>query len=200
LRASTVVFVVLLVSLAAAAKAHAARALPESGELTCQRAALDECTYVDRNSGLVLRWPNDWPVRRLKLVTETGPAARSRQPDALRWISIDYLPDDPANPETSLVHIAVLPTTHWIAQSAQPVPTARVEIATAPRLVAIASAPESNPYPPGSRDADIYSALQPTPEQISLIVRFPADDPSPSQDPGRGRDPAVTLTSIDGGQ
>jgi len=190
----------LALLLLAATEARAARALPDSGEVTCQRAALDECTYVDRGSGLVLRWPTDWPVRRLKLVTETGPAARWRQPDATRWISVDYLPDDPANPETSLLHIAVLPKKEWIAQSARPVPSARVEVATGSRLVAIASAPESNPYPPGSRDADIYAALQPTPEQISLIVQFPADDTSPARGPGRNRGTAATLTSVDGGQ
>lgn len=198
MRASTVLPVLLLLS--AAVESRAAGVLPDSGELTCQRAALDECTYVDGSSGLVLRWPNDWPVRRLKLVTETGPAARSRQPDALRWIAIDYLPDDPASPETSLLHVVVLPTSDWIAQSQRPVPTFRVEIATGPRVVAIASAPETNPYPPGSRDADIYAALQPTPEQLSLIVQFPAVDRSPVRSPGRNRGPGDTSTSVDGGQ
>lgn len=197
MRASTALLVLLV---SAAFEGRAAGVLPESGELTCQRAALDECTYVDRHSGLVLQWPHDWPVRRLKLVTETGPAARSRQPDALRWIAIDYLPDDPASPETSLLHIAILPKSDWIAQSQQPVPTARVEIATGPRLVAIASAPETNPYPPGSRDADIYAALQPTPEQLSLIVRFPTGERPPAQGPGSQRGPGTASTSVDGGE
>lgn len=161
-----------LLALAISASASAGT-LPDGGELSCLRAATGECNYRDPHSGLTLRWPNDWPVRRLKLVTETGPIARSRQRDALRWVSVEYLPDDPNLPETSLLRIAVLRFSDWLAQSAQPLPAAAVEVATGRNLVAVASIAGANPYPPGSRDADIFEALQPDHAEISLIVGFP---------------------------
>jgi hypothetical protein len=32
-----------------------------------------------------------------------------------------------------------------------------------------------NHYPPGSRDADIFEALQPGPVEVSLILEFPEE-------------------------
>lgn len=151
----------------------AASPLPESGELSCERKALGGCTFTDAASGLQFQWPNDWPVRRLKLVTETGPAARARQRDARRWISLEYLPDDPAQPEVPLFRIAVLSRSDWLVQASQPTPPAAVEVATGPEHVAVASLEPANPYPPGSRDADIFDALTLSFAEISRIVRLP---------------------------
>ncbi len=145
---------------------------PDSGEVSCLGAAAGACVYRDRDSGLVLAWPTDWPVRRLRLVTETGPAARSRERDALRWVSVEYLPDDPGLPESSLLRLAVLRVTDWIAQSASPLAPAAVEVATTLEHVAVATTTSGHPYPPGSRDAEIYEALQPDPAEVSRIVRF----------------------------
>jgi hypothetical protein len=166
-----------LLAMAAALGAQSAGAsnpLPDSGELTCLRAYLGECNYTDPASGLVFTWPNDWPVRRLKIVTETGPAARARQRDAIRWLSIEYLPDDAGNIETSLFQLAVLRRSDWVTQSGQPAPPASIEVATGKTLVAVATVPPSNPYPAGTRDADIFDALLPAPVDISRIVRFPS--------------------------
>ena len=49
-----------------------------------------------------------------------------------------------------------------------------VEVATGREHVAIAAVPPVNPYPAGSRDAEIYEALAPDFAQISRIVLFPA--------------------------
>jgi hypothetical protein len=152
----------------------AANPLPESGELLCERAYLGECNYSDDVSGLQFVWQSDWPVRRLKIHTSTGPAARARQRDALRWISLEYVPDDEGQAEVSLFRVAVLQRADWLAQSARPWPTAGVEVATNPIYVAVAFVPPANPYPPGSRDADIFDALLPGFAQISRIVRFPS--------------------------
>lgn len=152
----------------------AAGALPDSGELLCLSTVLGECDYIDRASGLLFRWPSDWPSRRLKLVTESGPAARARQRDAIRWIAIEYVPDDAALPEASLFRVAVLRRPDWLAQAAQSRPADGVEVAASSEHVAVASLPQANPYPPGSRDADIFDALTPSFAEISWIVRFPA--------------------------
>jgi hypothetical protein len=181
--------VACLASALVAANAGAATILPDTGELTCLRAALGECDYQDRIGGLLLRWPNDWPVRRLKLVTETGPAARARQRDAIRWIGVEYLPDDPDQPEVSLFHVAVLNRADWLRLSAQSVPTGAVEVATGKERVAVATLQAANPYPPGSRDADIFDALLPGFAQLSRMLSFPErsvlapgrDGPGPSR-------------------
>jgi hypothetical protein len=150
-----------------------AGALPDSGELDCKRAFLGECSYTDPASGLLFDWPVDWPARHLRLVTETGPAARARQRDALRWIAIEYLPDDASQPEVALFRVAVLRRSDWLLLSAQPAPADAVEVATGPDHVAVATVPPANPYPPGSRDAEIFEALLPSPAQISRMVNFP---------------------------
>lgn len=158
---------------AAATGVVVAGELPPSGELSCRDRAMGECNYRDASSGLLLQWPTDWPVRRLKLVTETGPVARSRHRDATRWVSVEYLPDDPALPEVPLFHLAVLHLADWVAQSTNAQMPAGVEVATGRDHVAVASSQSASPFPPGSRDADIYDALRPGPAEISLIVRFP---------------------------
>lgn len=152
----------------------AAGPLPESGELVCERLALGACNYTDRATGLLFSWPNDWPSRRLKLVTETGPGARARQRDAIRWIAIEYVPDDATQPQASLLRIAVLRRSDWLMLAARPGPTEGVEVATGRDHVAIATVQPANPYPPESRDADIFEALMPTFAEISRIVSLPA--------------------------
>lgn len=154
---------------------HASTPLPVSGELNCERTAVDRCDFRDPESGLHFAWPNDWPARRLLLVTETGPPARARQRDATRWIAIEYLPDDPTQPQTTLIWVAVVPWVDWIAQSGRPnvAPTPGVEVATSPRFVAVAAVAAVNPYPFESRDAAIFDALRPSLREVSLFVQFP---------------------------
>jgi hypothetical protein len=148
--------------------------LPPGGELTCERAAMGDCDFRDPASRFVFAWPNDWPGRRLKLLTETGPRARSRQPGAVRWISVEYVPDDPTQPEASLLQLSVLERTDWIAQWSRAVitPPAGIEVATGADFVAVAWVSPGNPYPPDSRDADIWDALRPTAADVSGLVRF----------------------------
>jgi hypothetical protein len=165
----------LTLTLMATTEGRASTTLPASGELTCERTARGRCDFRDPASGLHFVWPSDWPVRRLKLVTETGPPARARLRDAIRWISIEYLPDDPTQPETTFVWVAVVPRVEWIVQSGQlrVAPAPGAEVATSARYIAVAGIAAVNPYPPESRDAEIFDALRPSLEQLSLIVRFP---------------------------
>lgn len=151
-----------------------ADALPASGELVCERTALGACSYVDSASGLHFHWPNDWPTRRLKLITETGPAARARHRDAIRWVAIEYVPEDSTQPEASLLRVAVLRSSDWIILASQPGLADEVEVATGRDHVAVATVEPANPYPIGSRDADIFEALILTFAEISRIVSFPA--------------------------
>jgi hypothetical protein len=155
--------------------------LPPDGELTCERAAIGECDFRDPTSRFAFDWPSDWPARRLKVVTETGPRARARQLDAVRWISVEYVPDDPTQPETSLLQVTVLERADWIAQWSRRngVVAAGVEVASGGHFVAIAWTQASNPYPPESRDADIFDALRPTAADVSRLVRFVAAAPRP---------------------
>ena len=155
---------------------HASTPLPASGALNCERTAVDRCDFIDRESGLHFAWPSDWPERRLVLVTEDGPPARARQRDATRWIAIEYLPDDPDQPQVTLIWVAVLPRADWIAQSGQLRVTAAasgVEVATSTRYVAVAGVAAVNPYPFESRDAEIFDALRPSLAELSLFVQFP---------------------------
>jgi len=70
----------LILSLVAIAPAVlAAESLPTSGELDCDDIRLDSCEFFDPVSGLRLRLPRDWPMRRLRVSTETGPSAGVRQ-------------------------------------------------------------------------------------------------------------------------
>jgi hypothetical protein len=166
--------------------------LPASGELACDRVALGACRFHDPVTGLEFEWPNDWPVRRLKLLTESGPPAHARQSGAMRWISVEYLPDDPAQPEVSMFHLVVLRRGDWIAQSDRSRFVADIEVATGREEVVVASVHASNPYPPDSRDADIFDALRPSLEDISRIVWL--DRPV---GPRRlNRDPAATYTHV----
>ena len=146
--------------------------LAASGEQSCQRGAVDTCRFADPTTGLRLAWPNDWPVRRLKLLTDSGPAAHARQTGAVRWISLEYVPDDPAQPEASVFHLAVLERRDWIAQSNASRSPRDVEVATGRVHVAVAFVQTGNPYPLDSRDADIFDALRPTLAEISRIVWF----------------------------
>jgi len=166
-------FLCFLAALADGSSA-AANTLPDGGEFACERAYLGECDYVDRASGLLFTWPTDWPLRRLRLDTVTGPAASARQSDALRWLAVEYLPDDAAQPEVPLFHIALLRRADWVVQSSRSSMASAVEVATNSIYVAVASVPPANPYPPGSRDAEIFDALLPTYADISRIVRLPA--------------------------
>ncbi|HET7204634.1 MAG TPA: hypothetical protein VFI92_14825 [Steroidobacteraceae bacterium] len=165
----------LPLALLPALEGHASTPLPASGELTCERTALGGCDFRDPESGVHFVWPNDWPVRRLVLVTETGPSARARQRDATRWIAIEYLPDDPSQPQSTLIWVAVLPRADWIAQSGLPsvAYAPGVEVATSTRYVAVAGVSAVNPYPFESRDAEIFDALRPSLQEVSLFVQFP---------------------------
>jgi hypothetical protein len=156
--------------LATAGDIRPATELPASGELSCERSALGACHFHDSLTGLSFEWPNDWPVRRLKLLTESGPPAHARQSGAIRWISVEYLPDDPAQPEASMFRLAVLRRGDWIAQSNRSRVVADVEVATGRDEVVVAAVHDSNPYPPDSRDADIFDALRPSLQDISRIV------------------------------
>ena len=105
----------LILSLVAIAPAVlAAETLPTSGELDCDDTRLERCEYFDPASGLLVRLPQDWPMRRLRVSTETGPSASVHQRFAERWVVIEYLPEEPTNPEASLFQAAVLPRAAWL--------------------------------------------------------------------------------------
>jgi hypothetical protein len=189
----TILTVAMLVALAAA-EARAARPMPASGELVCENNAhRGECDYYDPATNLLVIWQRDWPVRRLKFVTEAGPSAEARQQDATRWIALVYQPDDDAQPEAPLFQVAVLARSDWIRQSMKSSLAAGVEVASGGQLVAIASLQPVNPYPPDSHDADIFDALQPRIEEISRLVQFAeATSPRSSGRWGKGQ-PVVSV-------
>jgi len=81
-----------------------ANTLPDSGEFASERAARGGCDYTDPATEPIFRWPIDWPVRRLKIVTQTGPQPRARQRAETRRIAIEYWPDDDALPRVSPVN------------------------------------------------------------------------------------------------
>ena len=150
--------------------ACAVDALPASGELGCDDTRLESCEFYDPASGLRVRLPIDWPMRLLRVSTVSGPAAGARQRNALRWVVIDYLPEEPANPEASLFYAAVLPRGAWLRLSDGVAPVPGTEVATSRTLAVVAARGPVNPYPPDSRDAQIFDALVPSLEEISLIL------------------------------
>jgi hypothetical protein len=161
---------VVLPLICVASTAAAVDPLPSSGELGCDDTRLESCEFFDPASGLRVRLPQDWPMRRLRVSTETGPAAGVRQRHAERWVVIDYLPEEPANPEVSLFQAVVLPRAAWQRIAAEPGPAPGIEVAMSRTRAVVASRGQVNPYPPDSRDAQIYEALVPSLEEISLIL------------------------------
>jgi hypothetical protein len=155
--------------IALAQLASAVEVLPASGDLGCDDLRLRSCEFFDPASGLSVRLPRDWPLRRLRVRTETGPSAGVRQRFAERWVVIDYLPEEPSSPEASLFHAAVLPRADWLRLSESPEPPPGTEVASSSSLAVVAAQDRANPYPPDSRDAQIFDALIPTLEEISLI-------------------------------
>jgi hypothetical protein len=168
----------LVVAAVATVASAATELLPVSGEVFCERRGPTGCGYLDVETGLSIAWPSDWPVRRLKLLTESGPPANARHRDAVRWVSLEYVPDDPAQPEVSLLSVAVLKRADWIRQST--LAGARfmdeIEVATGKDYVVVAMLARAHPYPPDSRDADIFEALTPRIEEVSRVVRLPTQD------------------------
>jgi hypothetical protein len=160
----------LLALIVIASGASAAEVLPSSGELDCDDTRPGRCEFFDPASGLLVRLPQDWPMRRLRVSTETGPAANAHQQFAERWVVIDYVPEEPANPEVSLFHAAVLPRAAWLALSAGPHPAPGIEVAASRSRAVVAARSRTNPYPPDTRDGQIYDALIPSLEEISLIL------------------------------
>ena len=152
----------------------AATPLPLSGEFICVLAAVGDCDFHDPASRLVFAWPADWPGRRLKLLTETGPRARAQRPGALRSILVEYVPDDPAQPQVALLQVTVLERAEWIGQwtRARAIAPGDVEVASSWNFVAVAWVHAGNPYPPESRDADIWDALRPTAADVSGLVHL----------------------------
>ena len=129
---------VILPLTAIASAASAVEALPPSGELGCDDAGLEACEFFDPASGLRVRLPQDWPMRRLRVSTETGPSAWVRQRFAERWVVIDYVPEEPANPEVSLFYAAVIPRAACCAVL-EPEPAPGTEVASSPSLTVIAA-------------------------------------------------------------
>jgi hypothetical protein len=160
----------ILPLIAVTSAASAVEALPPSGQLDCDDARLESCEFLDPASGLRVRLPRDWPMRRLRVSTETGPPAWVRQQFAERWVVIDYVPEEPANPEASLFYAAVIPRAAWLRLSSSAQPAPGTEVASSASLTVIAAQGRTNPYPPDSRDAQIYEALIPSLEEISLIL------------------------------
>jgi hypothetical protein len=168
----------IAVATVATVASAATELLPMSGEVFCERRGPTGCRYLDVETGLSIAWPSDWPVRRLKLLTESGPPANARHRDAVRWVSLEYVPDDPAQPEVSLLTVAVLKRADWIRQSAQARGSSNtgIEVATGEDYVAVAVLARAHPYPPDSRDADIFQALTPRIEEVSRVVHLPSRD------------------------
>src|SRR5215207_8233982 len=131
----------------ATSDAVAATPMPASGELDCHIAHLGECDFLDTATGLRWTWPHDWPTQRLKIVTETGPPASAHQLDAIRWISLEYVPGDPTQPQVPLFSVAVLRRDNWIRQSTMTRLATSTEVADSKTgRVAVATLPAVNPY------------------------------------------------------
>jgi hypothetical protein len=69
-----------------------------------------------------------------------------------------------------LFELLILPRDDWhrigLGRAAPP----GIEVAATASHTVVASLTPSNPYPPDSRDGQIYAALRPSLESVSLIV------------------------------
>lgn len=156
-----------------AGTAVASERLPEAGEASCERSDPGGCRFADERSGLQVRLPSDWPLRRVRVETVSGPSASARWQGAERLIAFEYLPEDPAHPQVVLFEAVVLPRSEWLRLSQLPAPPRGFEVAANRSRAVVAALPQGNPYPPGSRDAAIYEALVPALPEISLILALP---------------------------
>ncbi len=151
------------------ASAVRARDLPQSGALICSDQGAVPCIFFDLEKGFQLQIPVDWPVRRMDVFTETGPAANARETGATRWLSFNYLPEDPSYPQVALLTLAVFDRSDWHDRALAGDPPG-LEVAATASHTAVASVPSDNPYPVASRDAEIFGALVPSFEEASLIL------------------------------
>jgi hypothetical protein len=166
------VILVLLGSLAGPGRL-VAEDLPVAGELACDRRDPGPCTASDERTGLMVRLPGDWPLRRVGISTFSGPSASARLYGAERVVWFEYRPEEPANPAVLLFEAIVLPRVEWLKLSQRGGPSPGVEVAENRSRVVVARRLDENPYPPDTRDAAIFEALTPSLQEISLIVTLP---------------------------
>ena len=146
-----------------------ADSLPARGDLACEDGRHAPCVYVDRALGLQFEPPIDWPMRRLRMTTEVDPRTR-RFGGAIRTIEVDYVPEDDASPPATLFRALVYELPVWCELSARLSFPSGYEIASSRTHAVVVTLAVPNPYPPESRDAQIFDALEPAPEQLSLML------------------------------
>ena len=154
----------------AGAESAGADGLPVSGVLPCGDKGVEPCVYSDRESGLELRIPIDWPTRHLQVVTDSGPGANARQKAAQRWFAFEYVPVEPSYPQVALFELVVFSRADWYRIAVESAPLPGIEVAATRAHTFVAALSQANPYPPESRDGQIYAALLPNLESVSLIV------------------------------
>jgi len=144
--------------------------LPARGDLACDDGRPAPCVYVDRAVGLQFEPPLDWPMRRLRITTDTDPRAGTLSGRAVRTIEVDYVPEDDANPEATLFRAAVYELPVWYELSARATSMPGYEVASSRSHAVVVTLAAPNPYPPESRDALIFDALEPAPEELSIML------------------------------
>jgi hypothetical protein len=146
--------------------------LPTRGDLACVDGRPAPCVYIDRTIGLHFEPPLDWPMRRLRITTEADPRAGLRAGGAVRTIEVDYVPEDDANPEAMLFRALVYELPVWYELSARATSMPGYEVASSRTHAVVVTLAAPNPYPPESRDALIFDALEPAPEELSIMLTF----------------------------
>jgi hypothetical protein len=144
--------------------------LPARGDLDCEDGRRAPCVYVDRAVGLQFEPPLDWPMRRLRMTTEADPRAGRLPGRAVRTIEVDYVPENDANPETTLFRALVYELPVWYELSARATSMPGYEVASSRTYAIVVTLAAPNPYPPESRDARIFEALEPAPEELSIML------------------------------
>jgi len=153
-----------------ACAAGRADTLPAKGDLACDDGRREPCVYVDRTLGLRFEPPLDWPMRRLRMTTEADAHAGPGFEEAVRTIEVDYVPEDDANPQATLFRAFVYELPVWCEISARAATVSGYEVASSRTHAVVVTLAAPNPYPPESRDARIFEALEPAPEQLSLML------------------------------
>jgi hypothetical protein len=122
------------------------------------RAPQVRMPYVIPEAGVHFNPPLSWDPDRIQVVTLSGTDAAAQERGADYAVSFNYKAEQPAHENASLLRLLVLRRSQWtrIADDAAPGEV----IDSTGEWVFVASLPQKSPYRPDLLDADQFTAMQ----------------------------------------
>lgn len=115
--------------------------------------------YVSTTTGFRFVPPPAWQADRYLVSEVTGADAQARAAGALSIAEVQFQPADFAQHPEVLLRIHVFPDSAWDKLEHEGGKSLGGELARARGRVYLAATPQSNPYPAGSADANLFDAM-----------------------------------------